>query len=142
MFGRKKRVLERLLIAEDEPLIAFDNERFLADAGFEVVATIDRVEDAVALINGGSEIDLVLADISLADGSGLDIARAATARGIKVLFVTGDADDAACDFAVGCLAKPYDQRDLLASIDAIEAVVAGEQPKKVPAGLRLFAAQR
>ena len=35
MFGRKKRQIERLLLVEDEPLVAFDNEHALSDAGFE-----------------------------------------------------------------------------------------------------------
>ncbi len=29
IFGRRKRVLNRLLIVEDEPLVAFDNEHFM-----------------------------------------------------------------------------------------------------------------
>ena len=137
-FGRKKRQLERLLIAEDEPLIAFDNERFLVDAGFDVVATVDRVADALVLLASGAEIDLVLADISLTDGSGLDIAQAAFDRGIKVMFVTGESNDAARPIAVGCLAKPYAQRDLLLAIDAVEAALGGLKPKRLPAGFRLF----
>ncbi len=138
MFGRKKRQLERLLIAEDEPLIAFDNERFLADSGFQVIATVDNVAEAVALINGGTGIDLVLADISLSDGSGIDVAKAAFDRGIKVMFVTGEFPDTARDICVGCLAKPYQQRDLLLAIDAIEAVMGGDEPRRLPGGFRLF----
>lgn len=140
MFGRKKRQLERLLIAEDEPLIAFDNERFLADAGFEVIATVDSVSDAVALLNGSEPIDLVLADISLSDGSGIDIARAAADRGIKVLFVTGEFPEAARGLAVGCLSKPYQQRDLLLAVEAIDAVIQGDEPRRLPSGFTLFMA--
>ncbi|MFX7922726.1 response regulator, partial [Acinetobacter baumannii] len=66
LFGKRKRHLARILIVEDEPLVAFDNERFLDEEGFEVVATIDRVEDAVTLIETGTPIDLVLADVNLA----------------------------------------------------------------------------
>ncbi|MBY0519101.1 MAG: response regulator [Sphingomonas sp.] len=139
IFGRKKRQLERLLIAEDEPLIAFENERFLTDAGFTVVATVDRVADALALIGDGQTIDLVLADISLADGSGLDIAKAAFECGIKVLFVTGEFPETARAIAAGCLTKPYQQRDLLLAIDAIEAVIGGEEPRRLPPGFNLFA---
>ncbi len=138
IFGKKKRQLARLLIAEDEPLIAFDNERFLADSGFEVVATVDNVADAVALINDGADIDLVLADISLSDGSGLDVAQAAFDRGIKVLFVTGEFPESARTISAGCLTKPYQQRELLLAIDAIEAVVSGEAPRRLPGGFRLF----
>ncbi len=58
-FGRKKRQLVRLLVVEDEPLVAFDTEHVLTDADYEVVATVDRVSKAVTLIDGGAAIDLV-----------------------------------------------------------------------------------
>jgi len=137
MFERKKRRFLRLMIVEDEPLIAFDNERFLTDEGFEIVATVDRVEDAVALIERQA-IDMVLADVSLSDGSGIDVARAAHEAGIAVLFATGECPVEAKSLADGCLGKPYTQRDLLLAIGAIEAVHAGQMPKRLPAGFTLF----
>ncbi len=138
LFERKKRRFNRLLIVEDEPLVAFDTEYFLRDEGFDVVATLDRVDDAVALIQSGALIDLVLADISLADGSGIDVATAAVDAGIAVLFVTGQCPVAARSLAEGCLGKPYAQRDLALAIAAIEAVRDGVTPKRLPAGLSLF----
>lgn len=138
LFGRKSRAITRLLLVEDEPLIAFDTEHLLSEKGFEVVATVDRVAAAVRLIGDGQAIDLVLADVNLADGSGLDVARAAAARGIPVLFVTGSCPVEAEALAVGCLAKPYPQRALLAAIDAVERSVGGKPPRRLPGGLRLF----
>ncbi|OYY91369.1 MAG: response regulator [Sphingomonas sp. 28-66-16] len=138
LFGKKKRAIVRLLIVEDEPLIAFDAEHLLVDAGYEIVATVDRVADAVATIDSGESIDLVLVDISLADGSGLDVAHAARRTGIRVLFVTGEFPSEARSLADGSLAKPYQQRDLLLAIEAIEAVIGGKAPKRVPAGFTLF----
>ena len=138
LFGRKQRSIEKLLVVEDEPLVAFDTEHLLGEQGFDVVATVDRVADAVRLIEGGAAIDLVLVDVRLADGSGLDVARAASARSIPVLFVTGSCPADAEGVAVGCLAKPYTPRDLLSSIDAIESRTEGKVPPRVPGGLRLF----
>lgn len=139
IFGRgKKRRIERLLIVEDEPLVAFDTEHFLGDAGFQIVATVDSVADALRVIGEGAEIDLVLVDVSLADGSGIAVAQAAKARGIQVLFVTGNCPGEARALAAGCLSKPYPQRDLLAAIDAIEAVIDGNTPKRLPNGFSLF----
>ena len=40
LFGRKKRQFVKLLIVEDEPLVAFDTEHVLTDADYEVVATV------------------------------------------------------------------------------------------------------
>ncbi len=138
LFGKKKKQITRLLVVEDEPLVAFDTEHFLNDAGFQIVATVDRVADAAAVLNDGAAIDLVLADVQLADGSGIDVARTAHRLGIAVLFVTGNCPGEARAFAAGCLSKPYQQRDLLASIAAIEAVLDGNKPKRLPAGFNLF----
>ncbi len=139
LFGKKKRLIVHLLVVEDEPLIAFDTEYFLTESKFTVVATVDRVSDALAVIESGSAIDLVLADVSLSDGSGLDVARAALAKGVPVLFVTGNCPIEATTLAAGCLSKPYSQRDLLGAIAAIEAQIGGVVPKRLPSGFRLFA---
>jgi CheY-like chemotaxis protein len=138
LFGKKKRLITRLLVVEDEPLVAFDAEHLLRDAKYEIVATVDRVADALAEIADGKPIDLVLADVTLADGSGLDVARAARERGIPVLFVTGSFPAEAETLAAGCLDKPYAPRDLIGAIEAIEAGLQGKSPKRVPSGFRMF----
>ncbi len=138
LFGRRRRSIEKLLVVEDEPLVAFDTEYLLTDQGFTVVATVDRVTDAVRFIEAGTAIDLVLVDVNLADGSGLEVARAASAHRIAVLFVTGSCPVDGESVAVGCLAKPYDPRDLLAAIDAIALRSEGKAPPRLPVGLRLF----
>lgn len=136
--GKKQRRIERLLIVEDEPLVAFDNEHFLSNEGFEIIGTVDTVADAMRLLGEEEEIDLLLVDVALTDGSGIHVAQAAHARGVSVLFVTGNCPGEARDFAAGCLAKPYPQRDLLAAINAVEAVIEGKRPRKLPGGLSLF----
>ncbi len=139
LFGRKKRRIERLLVVEDEPLVAFDTEHFLTGEGFEIAGTLDSVNDAIEALAGEAEIDLVLVDVNLADGSGVEVAKAAHARGIPVLFVTGNCPGEAKALAAGCLAKPYPQRDLLAAITAIETVIeGGKPPKRLPGSFNLF----
>lgn len=139
MFGRKSRRLNRVLIVEDEPLVAFDTEHFLTDEGYEIHATVDRVAEAIAhLDDAESAIDLVLVDVQLADGSGIDVAQAAHRNGVQALFVTGNCPGEAKAFAAGCLAKPYAQRDLMAAILAIEDVLDGRKVRKLPVGFTLF----
>lgn len=138
LFGRHKRVLERVLIVEDEPLIAFDTEHFLGEEEYIVVGTVASVADAVAAIASGTPIDLVLSDVQLADGSGVDVARAARAAGIHVLFVAGDCPAEAQALAHGWLAKPYQQRDLALAIRVVDQLVGGQKPRRKPAGLTLF----
>jgi DNA-binding response OmpR family regulator len=144
MFGRGKQDVEnetrRILVVEDEPLIAFDTEHLLTDAGYEVVATVDNAAEALRLIAAGG-IDLVTADVNLrGQGTGIDIARKAREAGLAVLFVSGQCPVEAQALAHGCLAKPYAPRDLLAAIAAVIAVRAGGKATRVPRGLTLYGA--
>lgn len=136
-FGRRQRQITRLLIVEDEPLIAFDTEHLLIEEGYQVVATVDRIADAVPVI-AGEAIDLVLVDVTLPDGSGVEVARAAHARGVPVMFVTGGCPPEAESLAIGCLAKPYAPRALLAAINAVDGALQGRPPRRLPTGFHLF----
>ena len=138
LFDSRARTINRLLIVEDEPLVAFDTEHGLSDAGYEIVATVDRVEDALRVIEE-DELDLVLADVALSeDGNGIEVAKAASRKGIAVLFVTAQCPIEAQQFAVGCLAKPYRPRDLLIAIDAIDAQRQNKRMRRLPEGLSLY----
>jgi DNA-binding response OmpR family regulator len=142
LFSRRERRIKRIMIVEDEPLVAFDNENMLKDAGYAVVATVDSYADAARVLEG-EQIDLVLTDITLAgEGDGLDVARAAAARGIPVLFVTGNCTAEARPLAVGCLAKPYSERVLPATLDAVDRHLQGRTPGRVPEALTLYMRER
>ena len=115
-----------------------DNEHFLRDRGFAVVATVDTVAEAVRAL-AASDIDLVLADVNLSDGNGIDVAHAARKRGVPVLFVTATCPAEAQVLAVGCLTKPYGQRDLIDALEAVDATLAGRSPRRMPRGLSIYA---
>ena len=137
LFGKRKRIVKRILVVEDEPLTAFDNETMLIDAGYEVVATLDGFDDALDVIER-EKIDLILSDLRLrSHETGVDVARAAKERGIPTLFATGHELPAAADVAVGCLRKPYTERQLRAAIDSVDRHLAGERVRP-PRGLELF----
>ena len=138
LFGKRERAIRRILVVEDEPLVAFDNEYLLSDAGYEVVGTVDNLADATRLIER-EPIDLVMTDIKLrGDGDGLDVARAAAAKKVPVLFVTGNAPAEAQGLAVGCLAKPYTDRGLKAALESLDHKLRGKAVKKLPVGLSLY----
>jgi DNA-binding response OmpR family regulator len=142
MFGYSRpdheSTIHRILVVEDDALVAFDNEHSLGEAGYTVVATVDTAAEAAHLIAKGG-IDLVLADVNLrGEGSGIDVARSAYAAGIPLLFVSGECPVEARSFAAGCLAKPYSQRDLIASIEILEARRAGRKGRRPPRALTLY----
>lgn len=134
----RRKAIRTILVVEDEPLVAFDNEHALEQAGYAIAATVDDHDHAVAVIDGGG-VDLVIADVSLrGDRSGIDVARHARSKGLPVLFVTGHCPIDARELAVGCLAKPYAPRDLIAAIGVVDAVIRGARRPRLPTGLSLF----
>ena len=137
LFGKRKRIVKRILIVEDEPLTAFDNENMLTDAGYEVVATLDRFKDAVEILDG-EQVDLILCDVRLTgERSGIDLAEVARGRGIPVLFSTGNAPPNANELVLGCLMKPYSERTLRAALEAVDQHLSGKKARP-PKGLQLF----
>ena len=138
LFGKRNRVVKRILIVEDEPLTAFDNEVTLADLGYDVVATLDNFDNAIAHL-GREQIDLILSDVRLSgERTGLDLAKAAKERGIPVLFSTGmQLPEEATGLALGCLSKPYNERQLRDALDSVDRLLAGERVKPTK-GLELY----
>lgn len=138
LFGRRKQIVKRILIVEDEPLTAFENENMLGDCGYEIVATIDDFDQALEVIER-EQVDLILSDVRLrSQETGMDLARAAKAKGIPTLFATGHPYPGADEIAVGCLLKPYSDLQLKCAIECIDLHL---QRKKVKPskGLELFA---
>jgi two-component SAPR family response regulator len=136
LFGKRKRVVKRILIVEDEPLTAFDNENMLGDAGYEIVATVDDFDEALRVIEC-EEVHLILSDVRLRSRrTGIDLAQQAKDRGVPTLFATGHSHPD-CGVAVGCLSKPYSERQLCKAIELIDRHLQGEKVKP-PKGLELF----
>jgi|KBSSwiStaDraftv2_1062776.scaffolds.fasta_scaffold43887_5 DNA-binding response OmpR family regulator len=139
LFEKRGRTTNRILIVEDEPLVAFSNEHVLLDHDYEIVATVDNVQEAMVIIENQS-LDLVVTDVRLSNGgSGIDVARAAHLKAVPVLFAAGNCPLEAHKLAIACLAKPYSDRDLVDAIDAIDARRSGRQPRRMPAGLTYYA---
>jgi len=134
----RRKAIKSILVVEDEPLVAFDNEHALEQAGYRIAATVDDHDHAVRVIDEGG-VDLVVADVALqGEKSGIDVARHAAERELPVLFVTGRCPGDARALAIGCLSKPYAQRDLIAAIQVVDAVLRGARRPKLPPGLTLF----
>lgn len=137
LFGKRKRVVNRILIVEDEPLTAFDNEKLLSDEGYEVVATVDRYRDAVEQLDR-DKVDLILSDVRLTgERTGIDLAKLAKDRRVPIMFVTGNPPDDASELVIGCLLKPYTDRTLKAALEAVDKFLRGEKVRP-PKGLTLY----
>ncbi len=134
----RRRAIRSVLVVEDEPLVAFDNEHALTLAGYHVAATVEDHAHAIDVM-AEEQIDLVIADVRLHGRmTGIDVASHAHEKGVPVLFVTGSCPAQARHLAVGCLAKPFGPRDLIAAIEAVDALLRGLKPSRLPMGLRIF----
>lgn len=112
----------RILVAEDDPIIALGLARRLATMGHEVVGPVATVAEALALA-ASPGADLYLFDVDLADGDGIALARGLSEDGPRrpVVILTGlDAPEVLDrSIAAGVLAhltKPVDDRQLDAAL--------------------------
>ena len=138
LFGRRKRIVKRILIVEDEPLIAFDNENMLGDQGYEIVATVDDFDRAIEILDSEEEVHLILSDVRLrSERTGIDLARHAKTKGVPTLFATGHPNESAAEVAVGCLTKPYSERQLIKAIECVDLHLQNRK-YKVPKGMEIF----
>ena len=98
-FGSKKDetdvgVQRRVLIAEDEGLVALNIETALSEAGFDVLEIVDTEADAVAAAER-LRPDVIILDITLREGSGISAANAIKRiSSIPIIFVSGNSDPA------------------------------------------------
>ncbi|MGH6659548.1 MAG: response regulator, partial [Sphingomicrobium sp.] len=85
------------------------------------------------------QVDLILSDVRLrSQETGMDLARAAKAKGIPTLFATGHPYPGAHEVAVGCLLKPYSDLQLKAAIECVDWHLQRKRVKPSK-GLELFA---
>lgn len=110
----------RILVVEDEALIAMDIEAQLIAAGFEVIGPAGTIEEALACIEE-MPFDAALVDANVRGRPVGDIAGALSARGIPFAFATGYGRSAlpAGFQEQRMLAKPFTSEDLVATIDML-----------------------
>ncbi|WMS43080.1 response regulator [Acuticoccus sp. MNP-M23] len=122
----------RVLVVEDNALVAMMVVEELEDAGFDVLGPANTAADAMKLVSGkGCECALV--DIDLADGrTGPDIAASLVKdHGATAIFMSGQRDLALdyTDYAIGLLRKPVDPAALVETLKAVAMLRADEAPE-------------
>lgn len=134
-------IAARVLIVEDEILVACEVEAVLEDIGHQVVGIAPDLNTALAL--AAQPIDLALVDLNLRDGlTGPEIGRRLCERdGVAVLFVTANprilGDGIAG--AIGVLTKPADEAAVRSAVDYALRLIRDDDVGDPPASLRVFA---
>ncbi len=113
----------KILIVEDNVIIADDMQSMLEEIGYEIVDNVIVYEQAEQVLKT-QEVDLVLIDIILAsDKTGIDLGKHIRDNyNIPFIFVTSNSDRATVENAKtvkpnGYLVKPFEQQDLYTSIE-------------------------
>lgn len=79
----------RVLVAEDEYLIAEEIATVLGDAGAEALGPVPRIADALRLLAAESRIDGALLDVNLGGEAVWPVVDALLARGVPVVLASG-----------------------------------------------------
>ncbi len=122
---------KRILLVDDEALVALAAEDVLTEAGYVVVGPVSRVERALPLAES-AEIDAAVLDVNLAGVYVWPVAEALTARKIPFVLLTGfgkGLDAPRCCSRTPILAKPLRGPDLLAALEAQMARVRSSSHK-------------
>lgn len=109
----------RVLIVEDEPLLAMCLGEVLEDGGCVVVGTVGRLAEAVARVAAGG-FDVAVLDLNLYGESSAPVATALVRGGNGVVFATGStAAEVPAEFRDWpVLCKPYRDSDVLTALAA------------------------
>ena len=117
-----KRMLDkrRILVVEDEAMLAIDLQEALRDCGATVVGPAGTPDEALAFIEDG-KVDCALLDIKLGDEDVSAVAATLERLAVPIIFVTAYSD---ARIPRGLetrplLRKPYEQRALLNLIASI-----------------------
>jgi PAS domain S-box-containing protein len=114
--GVKHDSKSRVLLVEDEALVAMMIQETLKEFGYQVVGPLNTASEALAAAREG-HFDAAVLDINLGDGLVYTVAEILSVRGVPFVFVTGyDADSVDPRFSeVPILQKPI-ERDMLQKI--------------------------
>lgn len=128
----------KILIVEDEMLVAMEMESILEDFGHEPVGIAPDLKSAESYFD--RTLDLALVDLNLRDGlTGPEIGERLCANGVSVLFITANPRVLGEGIAgtIGVMTKPTDPDSLQAAVDYALGVRTGHQVRP-PASLQLF----
>ena len=115
----------RILIVEDELIIASDIEMILTEAGYEVIGIVTNHTDALAAI-ASQQPNLILLDINLeGDADGVIVAEDINRKfHIPFIYLTSNTDPLTINRVkrtnpAGFIVKPFNEKDILTNIEIV-----------------------
>ena len=113
---------KRILVVEDEMIVAMLFEDILAEVGATVVGPASRNARALELVAEGP-VDAAILDVNLGSETTVPVAEALRARGVPFAFATGyGASGIPAGFeGTPCLPKPFREADVIAALEGLLA---------------------
>ena len=111
----------KILLVEDQMLIAMDLEAMLASGGATHTVTSGSTDDALRILKGFAP-DVAVLDINLGVGTSLPVAEELLKRNIPFIFATGYGDQSWIPPALSAtpvVRKPYDGDELMQAISRV-----------------------
>lgn len=131
---------KKILIVEDEFLVALNLSRTLSSLGFEPIGIAPDTQTAIRLASALP--DFALVDVNLRDGETGPIIGKTLAQeyGATVLFLTANPASLGqgVDGTVGCLSKPVDEREVETALEFLVDYLSDKHVTPPPA-IRVFA---
>ncbi|WPV02850.1 sigma 54-interacting transcriptional regulator [Mucilaginibacter sp. cycad4] len=113
---------KKILIVEDESLVAYDLKLILTRAGYKVCGIADSVAEALEIIEE-QKPEMVLLDIFLKGNlNGIDLAKILTSKNIAFVYLSANFQESILERAkatqpYGFLVKPFREKELLITLD-------------------------
>jgi CheY-like chemotaxis protein len=113
---------KRILLVEDEPVIAMVAEDILQELGAEIVGPAAHLDEALELVRSAN-VDLALLDVNLNGKMSLPVAEQLRARAVPYVFATGYGDAGAVGLGLDApvVQKPYTQEDIEEALTRVAA---------------------
>ena len=115
----------RVLLLEDELLIALDVEQVCQDEGCAEVTTFRELAEFEPALLDSDRFDIAIIDVMMGDGSTVSFAHTLRSREIPFIFATGlsPTEETFKEFpGIPVVCKPYATHELIA---ALQTVLAG-----------------
>ena len=111
---------KRILLVEDEPLVAMEMESELTSQGLEVIGPATNLESAIQMI-AGHTFEAALVDANLGGKSVEEVAAALAQKGVPFAFATGYGREAlpTAFRNAALLSKPFDPDSLISVVSKL-----------------------
>jgi len=116
---------QRILVVEDEYVVAEAIERTLTRAGAIVLGPVPSVDQAMALLDRGERIDSAILDINLGEYKVYPVVDRLLAQGVRCVFATGnDIADVPSEYKeIARLEKPVKASSIIGALKEIDGAI-------------------